>query len=78
MEPYGFIYITTNMINGKKYIGQKKYMKHWENYLGSGVILRNAINKYGRDNFKREIIEDCITKEDLDRKEKYWISFYDS
>lgn len=78
MEPYGFIYITTNMINGKKYIGQKKYMKHWENYLGSGVILRNAINKYGRDNFKREIIEDCITKEDLDRKEKYWISFYDA
>lgn len=26
-EPYGFIYITVNMINGKRYIGQRKFSK---------------------------------------------------
>ena len=46
---YGFIYITTNHINGKKYIGQRKYDKQgkWKEYLGSGVVLSKAIKKYG-------------------------------
>lgn len=38
---YGFIYITTNLINGKKYIGQKKGYN--DTYLGSGKILKLAI-----------------------------------
>ena len=54
---YGFIYITTNNVNGKKYIGQKKYYGNHEVYIGSGVELKNAINKYGKENFTREIIE---------------------
>ena len=58
-EYYGFIYITTNNINGKKYIGQKKYDKEgkWKTYLGSGIILNRAIKKYGAENFSKEIIE---------------------
>ena len=57
---YGFIYITTNHINGKKYIGQKKYDKSgkWKKYLGSGLALKNAITKYGVENFSKEIIEE--------------------
>lgn len=43
---YGFIYITTNHINEKQYIGQKKYgVNGWETYLGSGIALNNAIKK---------------------------------
>ena len=41
---YGFVYITTNKINGKKYIGMCK-SSHEKNYLGSGKILREAIEK---------------------------------
>ena len=61
---YGFIYITTNHINGKKYIGQKRYDKNnkWKSYLGSGIHLKRAINKYGADNFSKEIIENLEIK----------------
>lgn len=77
---YGFIYITTNHINGKRYIGQKKYDKNgnWKKYLGSGVHLKRAIKKYGKEHFSKEIIEECELKEQLDEREKYWISFYNA
>lgn len=77
---YGFIYITTNHINGKQYIGQKKYdtQNKWKNYLGSGIILSKAIDKYGKENFSKEIIEECKSKEQLDTREKYWIAYYDA
>lgn len=77
---YGFIYITTNHINGKKYIGQKQYDKNnkWKTYLGSGIYLKRAINKYGVENFSKEIIENCATKSVLDEREKYWIKYYNA
>lgn len=77
---YGFVYITTNHINGKKYIGQKRYDKanKWKSYLGSGIHLKRAINKYGSENFSKEIIEDCKSKELLDEREKYWIEYYNA
>lgn len=79
-EYYGFIYITINNINGKKYIGQKKYDKEgkWKTYLGSGIILNRAIKKYGAENFSKEIIEKCYSKKELDKREIYWINFYDA
>lgn len=79
-DMYGFVYITTNHINGKKYIGQKRYDKanKWKSYLGSGIHLKRAISKYGSENFSKEIIEDCKTKECLDEREKYWIEHYNA
>ena len=79
-DVYGFVYITTNHINGKKYIGQKRYDKanKWKSYLGSGICLKRAINKYGSENFSKEIIENCKTKEYLDEREKYWIEYYNA
>lgn len=71
-----FIYITTNKINGKKYIGM--CTRDNNQYLGSGKLLKQAINKYGKDNFTREIIERCDDFEDLCEKEKYWIDYYDA
>lgn len=74
-NPYGFIYITTNLIDGKRYIGQKKFDNYWKGYLGSGKHLREAIKKYGRENFSRNIVAIAYSKEELDDAEISIIKF---
>ena len=39
---YGYIYITTNLINNKIYIGQHKSKNYDKKYLGSGLLLKRA------------------------------------
>lgn len=70
------IYKTTNLANGKIYIGKDK--NNNPAYLGSGKILHLAFQKYGIENFNKEILEECETLEDLNEREKYWIGFYNS
>lgn len=70
------IYKTTNLINGKIYIGQTS--KNNENYFGSGSIILKSIKKYGANNFSKETIEECDSKEKLNEKEIYWIKFFNS
>lgn len=70
---YGYIYKTTNLINNKIYVGQKKSKVFVKDYFGSGTYILRALNKYGRVNFKVELIQWCSTKDDLNIKEKYWI-----
>ena len=83
-EAYGFIYITTNMVNGRKYIGSKVFSygdgskNKWESYLGSGMALKNAINKYGKENFKREIIYIANSRIELEQMETYFILLHDA
>ena len=73
---YGYVYKTTNLINGKIYIGQHKSESFDENYYGSGRYLRNAVNKYGIDKFSVEIIDVAQDKSALNLLEKKWIRFY--
>jgi len=68
-DPYGFIYITTNLINGKRYLGQRSFSQGWEKYLGSGNAFKTALEKYGKENFKRDIICICESKEELNQAE---------
>jgi group I intron endonuclease len=76
---YGYVYITTCLVNGKRYIGQKKSSKFLGNkYLGSGKLLSRAVHKYGENEFSVSLIEECISKEELDEKEIYWIKYYDA
>lgn len=70
------IYKITNLINQKIYIGKDSTNR--KNYYGSGKAIKNAILKYGEDNFSKEIIDTACDLTDLNEKEKYWISFYKS
>lgn len=66
------IYKTTNLVNGKIYIGQDSHNN--PNYLGSGLSIRRAILKYGKENFIKEVLEENIeSKEKIDEREIYWI-----
>ena len=76
-DPYGFIYITTNLVNGKRYLGQKCFDRKWKNYLGSGVAFRQALNKYGKENFRRSIVDIAYSAEELNKKEYKYSLFFD-
>lgn len=79
-EPYGFVYITTNIINGIRYIGQKIFDNWygWKNYLGSGIEIKKAIKKYGKENFTRDIVAIAYSREELDDLEIKWIKNYNA
>jgi len=64
------LYKTTNLINGKFYVGIHRTNDLNDNYLGSGKNLKIAISKYGRENFKREILKECSSYEELLVEEK--------
>jgi group I intron endonuclease len=70
------IYKTTNLINGKIYIGKDKHNN--DKYLGSGKILKQAIIKYGRENFVKEEIEKCEDEKVWLEREIYWIKYFNS
>lgn len=81
------IYKIENLINGKVYIGQSSDIKtRWSDHKrtakdssrnGYNYPLYRAIRKYGFENFKFEIIEECL-EEELNDKEKYYIQLYRS
>jgi hypothetical protein len=65
-----YIYKTTNLINNKIYIGQHVTNNLNDNYLGSGKLLKKAIKKYGKENFKKEILCFCDSTKELNRIEE--------
>lgn len=72
-----YIYLTTNNINGMKYIG-KHYGELDDSYLGSGKILKRAIDKYGKENFTKSILYISNNNEENNEKEKYFITLYNA
>ena len=76
---YGYIYKTTNLVNGKIYIGQHKSNKFDPKYKGSGVHFKNAIKKYGETNFITEMLDSSANNAaELNELEIYYIDKYNA
>lgn len=75
---YGFVYITENLSNGKRYVGQRRFSYGWKNYLGSGTAIKSAVKKYGCDSFRRKIIEVANCLDDLNSLEIFYIDLYNA
>ena len=78
------IYKITNILNNKQYVGKTEHdpMKRWKEHLSAArnnvnMAISHAINKHGSENFKFEVIEECLP-EDINKKESYWIGKLDT
>ena len=64
------VYKTTNLVNGKIYVGIHKQKTKWfDGYFGSGILLQAAIEKYGIENFVRETLHEYETLNECRKKE---------
>jgi hypothetical protein len=88
---YAFVYLITNTVTGKKYIGKKQFWSRikrkplkgkkrnridhvksdYETYYGSSNKLKEDIEKYGKQSFKREILAICGSKWEVAYAELY-------
>lgn len=67
---FHIVYKTTNLINGKIYIGKHSTQDLDDGYLGSGRLLLKAVAKHGKENFSREILHTCSSEEEAFSKER--------
>lgn len=81
-----WVYKITNIQNNKVYIGQtirpikQRFHRHLNDALNNilDTHFARAIRKYGKDNFTIEIIDTAQSQDELNRKEQYWIQYYNS
>lgn len=64
------VYKTTNIVNGKIYIGAHRTTILNDGYIGSGMRFKRAVEKYGKHNFRREILFFCESAEEMMDKER--------
>jgi hypothetical protein len=82
----GFVYLITNLVNDKKYIGKKHFWtrqkdrktgrrktkeSNWIDYWGSCDELKEDVKELGKDKFSREILYLCPHKKSMSYYETY-------
>ena len=81
LDKFGFVYLITNLKNGKGYIGCKQYIfirklqekeSDWKTYIGSSKWLKEDIKKIGKEHFKFEVIAEYKNKRSLRYYELYY------
>ena len=82
-KEYNFscIYLWTNLVNGKKYVGQTMcFYRRMKNYRHTypNAYMERAVNKHGLDNFDITILERDVPLDKLDEREQYWLDYYQS
>lgn len=87
LEPYGYIYVIENLVNGKMYIGQTTNrrgarglmtLNSLKNCYKDNLHLISSFKKYGIDTFKRDIIDSVKNKKKLDEKEVFYIKKFNT
>lgn len=76
-EMLHLVYKTTNLTNGRYYIGIHSTENINDGYLGSGTLLAKAVIKYGRDNFRRDILSEWKTRDESKLEEKRLVDLTD-
>lgn len=84
------VYLITNRVNGKRYVGItcRGYVNRFKEHIHDALansdasdktrILHNAIRKYGPENFDVIVLEDNISDNQAEEKEKYYIDLYNT
>ncbi len=74
-----YIYIITNKLNSKQYVGQtkhsiqKRFTRHcWNSEYKKNMPICLAIKKHGKTNFSIKELQQCLSQEELDKAELNW------
>lgn len=65
-----YMYEIKNLLNGKIYVGVHRTDELDDGYMGSGKLLKQALEKYGIDNFKKTILETFSSQEEMLERER--------
>ena len=68
-KKFHFIYKTTNNVTGRYYVGMHSTDDINDGYLGSGLVLRRSVKRYGREAHTTEILEHCSSRDELKQRE---------
>lgn len=77
-KKYHYVYLITNTINGKQYIGYHSTDNLDDGYMGSGKLLSKAFLKYNKEKFKKEILEHFNSRYKAFKAQKKYIEKYNT
>ena len=78
MKQFNYVYLITNLVNQKQYIGEHSTNNLNDNYFSSSAYVKNAVKKYGTENFKIEILEQFNTKQTAFNAQEKYIKYYNT